>query len=81
MSGNQLRVRLERTDGRTEDGVAPIGLWRNCYDSSWLKSLRPHVRKSLNAIKSDYRFTLPPLGTLLGKAQALAATDQTANLS
>ena len=58
--GNPPRIRVSRVDGRTEDTVAPIGLWRNCYDTSWLHSLRPHVRASLRIIDSDYIFSLPP---------------------
>ena len=58
-AGNAPRYRVERSNGRWEDGVAPIGLWRNCYDSAWLKSLRPHVRASLNIIDADYNFSLP----------------------
>ena len=57
--GNPPRFRVERPDGRTVDGVAPVGLWRNCYNLAWLKSLRPHVRQSLNIIPSDYNFSLP----------------------
>lgn len=57
--GNPPRVRLERPDARIEDGVAPIGLWRNCYDPAWLKSLRPHVRASLRIVDADYDFVLP----------------------
>ncbi|RDX40004.1 hypothetical protein OH76DRAFT_1366880, partial [Lentinus brumalis] len=64
-SGNQPRVRVERVDGRTEDGVAPIGLWKNCYDDVWLASLRPHVRASLNIVQSNYKFNVPALKTLL----------------
>ncbi|TFK83037.1 hypothetical protein K466DRAFT_499232, partial [Polyporus arcularius HHB13444] len=58
-SGNPPRHRVEKA-GRSEEGVAPVGLWRNCYDDTWLRSLRPHVRASLNIIDSDYKFTLPP---------------------
>ena len=58
-SGNPPRRRIERPDGRCEDGVAPIGLWCNCYDSTWLESLRPHVRESLQIIDKDYNFSLP----------------------
>ncbi|KAI0753045.1 hypothetical protein C8Q80DRAFT_1097709, partial [Daedaleopsis nitida] len=58
-SGNAPRVRLERPDARIEDGIAPIGLWKNCYDHAWLRSLRPHVRESLKIINTDYAFTLP----------------------
>lgn len=55
-----------------EDGVAPIGLWWNCYDANWLKLLPPHVCKSLHLIKADYDFSLPPRKTLLSKACKLA---------
>ncbi|KAI0366437.1 hypothetical protein BV20DRAFT_952153, partial [Pilatotrama ljubarskyi] len=58
-SGNPPRIRLEHKDARVEDSLAPVGLWRNCYDEEWLKSLRPHVRASLNIIQEDYKFTLP----------------------
>ena len=58
-SGNPPRERHEHPDARVEDGVAPIGLWRNCYNAAWLRSLRPHVRESLNIIDSDYDFSLP----------------------
>ncbi|KAI9060537.1 hypothetical protein FKP32DRAFT_1577556, partial [Trametes sanguinea] len=58
-SGNPPRIRVQRPGGRVEEGIAPIGLWRNCYDRDWLKSLRPHVRESLNIIDEDYNFTLP----------------------
>ncbi|OJT09097.1 hypothetical protein TRAPUB_7 [Trametes pubescens] len=60
-SGNPPRVRIEREDCRSEDSLAPIGLWRNCYDQDWLKSLRPHVRASLKIIDADYDFKLPAL--------------------
>ncbi|KAI9057515.1 hypothetical protein FKP32DRAFT_1583582 [Trametes sanguinea] len=53
-SGNPPWVRIQ-----LEEGIAPIGLWRNCYDRDWLMSLRPHVRESLNIIDEDYNFALP----------------------
>ncbi|KAH9847482.1 hypothetical protein C2E23DRAFT_741800 [Lenzites betulinus] len=58
-SGNPPRIRIERADARTEDSLAPIGLWKNCYDPAWLKSLRPHVRESLKIIDKNYDFKLP----------------------
>ncbi|KAI0737796.1 hypothetical protein C8Q80DRAFT_1114763, partial [Daedaleopsis nitida] len=58
-SDNAPRHRVEHSDARIEDGVAPIGLWRNCYDQAWLRSLRPHVRESLKIINTDYIFSLP----------------------
>ena len=57
--GNPPRNRVEHPEARVEDGIAPVGLWRNCYDRAWLKSLRPHVRASLKIIDADYDFTLP----------------------
>lgn len=58
--GNPPRSRIERPEsGRDEDGVAPVGLWRNCYDKEWLNALRPHVREALQIIDADYDFTLP----------------------
>lgn len=69
-SGNPPRHRVERRDGRSEDSVAPVRLWRNCYDAAWLKSLRPHVRNSLEIIDSDYNFAIPPPEELASKRVA-----------
>ncbi|KAH9919204.1 uncharacterized protein BXZ73DRAFT_52640, partial [Epithele typhae] len=56
--GNPPRLRVLTPKSRKEDGVAPCGLWRNCYDPEWLASLFPHVRDSLNIIDEDYNFSL-----------------------
>ncbi|KAI0350457.1 hypothetical protein OH77DRAFT_1068694 [Trametes cingulata] len=69
-SGNPPRDRREHPDARVEDGVAPTGLCRNCYDRSWLESLKPHVRDSLHMINSDYDFSLPPAMLDKGKGRA-----------
>ncbi len=76
-AGNQPRVRVERPDGRSEDGVAPIGLWQNCYDVAWLESLRPHVRRSLNIIESDYQFDIPALEMVVQETRNDLARTQT----
>ncbi|TBU28227.1 hypothetical protein BD311DRAFT_663651, partial [Dichomitus squalens] len=59
--GNPPRIRVARPDGRMEDTIAPIGLWRNCYDQKWLNFLRLHVRASLRIIDADYVFSLPSM--------------------
>ncbi|KAI0364231.1 hypothetical protein BV20DRAFT_956696 [Pilatotrama ljubarskyi] len=57
--GNEPRARaLPAAGGITEDGVAPIGLPRNCYDRAWLDALTPHVRKELEVQDYDYDFSL-----------------------
>ena len=61
-SGNAPRFRIE-AGSRIEDGVAPIGLWRNCYDKAWLASLKPHVLQSLKVRDEDYNFSLKDAGS------------------
>ncbi|KAH9831927.1 uncharacterized protein C8Q71DRAFT_714643, partial [Rhodofomes roseus] len=56
-SGNPPRHRTEQ-DARTEEGIAPVGMWRNCYDEGWLNSLKAHVLDSLRVIDEDYDFNL-----------------------
>ncbi|KAI0373842.1 hypothetical protein BV20DRAFT_936833, partial [Pilatotrama ljubarskyi] len=58
--GNTPRVRVARQNARIEETVAPKGLWRNCYDATWLEKLKPHQRKRLNVIDKDYVFSLTP---------------------
>ncbi len=60
VGGNPPRTRISRADGRSEDGYAPPGLWRNCYDSDWLRSLEPYQRRALRIVNSDYDFDLTP---------------------
>ncbi|OSC97454.1 hypothetical protein PYCCODRAFT_1428489 [Trametes coccinea BRFM310] len=40
----------------------PRGLYRNCYSSTYLKTLKPYQRRALDVIDEDYDFTLPALG-------------------
>lgn len=72
-SGNPPRERREAPDAKVVDGVAPIGLWRNCYDRDWLNSLKPHVRASLQVIDDDYDFSLPASMLEKGKGKVVAA--------
>ena len=72
-AGNPPRYRIpdEREPSPEEDkSIAPIGLWRNCYDPDFLASLKPHVRASLHIIDSDYDFSLEPVSEGKGKQKA-----------
>ena len=59
--GNRPRIREELPKGkaRVVDSIAPRGLWRNCYDSHWLATLKNTDREDLGMIDEDYDFTLP----------------------
>ncbi|KAI0672559.1 hypothetical protein C8Q78DRAFT_952174, partial [Trametes maxima] len=39
---------------------APPGLWRNCYDSKWLRTLKDHERRALRIVDEDYDFSIDP---------------------
>ncbi len=58
--GNTPRDRKLKPDSRSEPGVAPQELWRNCYNPEWLSKLTRYDRKSLRVIDSDYDFSNPP---------------------
>ena len=58
IGGNRPRQRILRA-GYAEDGIAPIGLWRNCYDQHWLESQLSHVIRELEIVDEDYDFTFP----------------------
>ncbi|KAI0368827.1 hypothetical protein BV20DRAFT_947330 [Pilatotrama ljubarskyi] len=58
--GNAPRTRVVRPGGPAEDGHAPVGLWRNCYDRDWLRGLQPYQRRALKIINADYDFDLTP---------------------
>ena len=55
--GNPPRERVLR-EGYDEDGTAPVGLWRNCYDQAWLQAQPAHVIRELEIVDEDYDFTL-----------------------
>ncbi|KAI1783124.1 hypothetical protein LXA43DRAFT_904207, partial [Ganoderma leucocontextum] len=44
--------------GRVVDSVAPVGLWRNCYDDEWVKQQDPWVIRELCIVNDDYDFTI-----------------------
>ncbi|EIW59759.1 uncharacterized protein TRAVEDRAFT_121182 [Trametes versicolor FP-101664 SS1] len=52
---NAPRIRVESANSE-EDGRAPIGLWRNCYDEEWLQALKPEQREALEVVDEDYNF-------------------------
>ncbi len=60
------RTRTAKPNGPTEDSPAPKGLWRNCYDPTWLGKQKPHIVRGLGIIDEDYDFTLD-VKALLGE--------------
>ena len=40
------------------DSVAPVGLWRNCYDLTWLGKQPQWIIRELDIINQDYDFTI-----------------------
>ncbi|KAI1785296.1 hypothetical protein LXA43DRAFT_900055 [Ganoderma leucocontextum] len=40
------------------DSVAPVGLWRNCYDLTWLRKQPEWIVRDLAIINEDYNFTI-----------------------
>ncbi|KAI0655860.1 hypothetical protein C8Q70DRAFT_896200, partial [Cubamyces menziesii] len=56
--GNPPRTRIARVNGRVEDGYAPRGLWRNCYNADWLRQLASYQRRALQVVDADYDFDL-----------------------
>lgn len=58
MGGNIPRTRIFRA-GCIEEGVAPISLWRNCYDQEWLAEQPEFIVRKLEIMQEDYNFGLP----------------------
>ena len=54
-AGTQLRLR-PHSRKVNDQAAAPPGLFRNCYDASWLASLRLRQRKELRIQDKDYDF-------------------------
>ncbi|KAI0375843.1 hypothetical protein BV20DRAFT_932670 [Pilatotrama ljubarskyi] len=56
------RIRYESAESRVEEGRPPVGLWRNCYDATWLAGLTPQQLLDLDIVDEDYDFifNLPP---------------------
>ncbi|KAI1789370.1 hypothetical protein LXA43DRAFT_1062880 [Ganoderma leucocontextum] len=46
------------SDARVLDSVAPIGLWRNCYNETWVQRQDAWVIRDLCIIDEDYDFSL-----------------------
>ncbi|PIL31027.1 hypothetical protein GSI_05721 [Ganoderma sinense ZZ0214-1] len=75
MGGNRPRTRVLRQDGRSEGGIAPIGLWRNCYDQEWLDDQPAYIIRELEVVDEDYDFSIvTPAPTATGSASATAAS-------
>ncbi|PIL36023.1 hypothetical protein GSI_01683 [Ganoderma sinense ZZ0214-1] len=60
-SGQPPRRRLLKEGTRTEDGVVPKGLWRNCYSQEWVDTLREEQVVALQMIDEDFDLSLPYL--------------------
>ncbi|KAI0655858.1 hypothetical protein C8Q70DRAFT_935983 [Cubamyces menziesii] len=58
---NSLHTRIARVNARVEDGHAPRGLWRNCYNADWLRKLPSYKKHALKIKNADYDFDLTPL--------------------
>ncbi|PIL29456.1 hypothetical protein GSI_08398 [Ganoderma sinense ZZ0214-1] len=58
-SGQPPRRRYLRETSKVEDGVVPRGLWRNCYNPAWLKTLQPDEIAALQIINADCDLKLP----------------------
>ncbi|EIW86028.1 hypothetical protein CONPUDRAFT_68650 [Coniophora puteana RWD-64-598 SS2] len=52
--GNPPRIRKESS--LSDLGIVPKGLYRNCYDAKWLKSIKSWQRENLMIIDEDYDF-------------------------
>jgi hypothetical protein len=53
--GNRPRSRIN-ANRRNNDAIAPPGLPRNCYDPTWVQSLRPVDLAELDIVDCDYDF-------------------------
>ncbi|KAI1795835.1 hypothetical protein LXA43DRAFT_1090470 [Ganoderma leucocontextum] len=58
-SGQPPRRRYLKETSKVEEGVVPPGLWRNCYNPAWLKTLRPDEIAALQIIDEDFDLKLP----------------------
>ncbi|KAH9846926.1 hypothetical protein C2E23DRAFT_742842 [Lenzites betulinus] len=74
--GNPPRTRVLREGSRVEDGYAPAGLWRNCYDPDWLRGLEPYQRRALKIIGANYDFDMTPH---FAEDEAMGEEDGTMN--
>ncbi|TFK82794.1 hypothetical protein K466DRAFT_437721, partial [Polyporus arcularius HHB13444] len=57
--GNPPRLRMKNKNNPKVDlREVPVGLWRNCYNSAFLATLRPDELRRLQIIDKDFDFTL-----------------------
>ncbi|RDX40593.1 hypothetical protein OH76DRAFT_1366006, partial [Lentinus brumalis] len=56
--GNVPRTRVDRFPALSTDGTAAVGLWKNCYNQTYLSKLKPHLIRRLEIIDSDYDFRI-----------------------
>nr|VWO97894.1 Cytochrome P450 3A13 [Ganoderma boninense] len=57
--GNGPRVREDATPTQEAETRAPVGLWRDCYDSTWLAGLKSDQVRRLDIIDEDFGLSLP----------------------
>ena len=77
--GNSLHARIARVNARVEEGFAPRGLWRNCYNADWLRKLPQHKKRALKIKDTDYDFDLTPLFDELEDAVVREQEDESAD--
>ncbi|KAI0742330.1 hypothetical protein C8Q80DRAFT_1107940 [Daedaleopsis nitida] len=56
--GSNPRDRYERVPPDSTVGVPAVGLWQNCYNPAWLKTLQRHEVRQLHIIKKNYCFKI-----------------------
>ena len=57
--GNGPRACSDATPPREANTRAPTGLWRNCYNSVWLRCLKEDQLRRLDIINDDFGLSLP----------------------
>ncbi|KAH9889313.1 hypothetical protein C8Q73DRAFT_653898, partial [Cubamyces lactineus] len=57
-AGAAPRIRIPQENGPKVDGLAPPGLWRNCYNEEWLRGLDADRRNALSIVEEEYDFSL-----------------------
>ena len=74
--GPRRRIRHERGLGKVGNSVAPVGLWRNCYNPEWLSRQDIWTIRALEIIDEDYDFTLNLTRGLVDEASAEKIRDR-----
>ncbi|KAI1785648.1 hypothetical protein LXA43DRAFT_899290, partial [Ganoderma leucocontextum] len=73
--GKAPRRRIAKRDGKVVDSVAPIGLWRNCYDAAWLQCQEVWVVRDLYIVDAEYNFTVDTSKGLVSPDDAQKTLD------